>query len=365
MSTILIALLLLTGDPVDAEPPIDAEVPIDDETGADEWGEIDASIVNLHAASAGAQEGTKIFAVLRTSYVFSENELGGDDTSGVAIDNARLYFKSEFDRWRVDVGVELGDDAAKVGDGAELRDATVTWEIDRNNDMVMGRFRQPFLRSFLTREENLALYNRTLPAQSLGMYDLGLMVRGELDQISWWGAVQNDDDGQEDELLVTFRFEWDALGAGVEHQEGAYGADAETNLTLGFAAFDKGTAANGSGFLVDGALTKDRFGAQGEVLDLDDDVGDGNPYSATLSFLVDPESWEVVARYDNLDDAFDSEAFTLGVTWFRAGHGVKWQLNYIDLEAEGGGDDSEAVLLGVTLGGGLFELGGGAIMVGR
>ena len=83
--------------------------------------------------------------------------------------------------------------------------------------------------------------------------------------------------------------------------------------------------------------------------------GDTTPWSATASYMLVPDKYEVALRYDDYDDRdspldYDRKLWTVGLNRYIRGHDLKWQLNYAYLENGGNtGDESGSGLaLGLT-----------------
>lgn len=111
--------------------------------------------------------------------------------------------------------------------------------------------------------------------------------------------------------------------------------------------------------ILDAALVSFPWSLQFEVVDYDkgytspifypDDLeGDSTPWSLTASWVF-LEQWEAAVRFEDYDEALKQrEVLSVGVNRYVAGHDLKWQLNYIDIDGEFG-SDNQFIVLGSTL----------------
>ena len=150
--------------------------------------------------------------------------------------------------------------------------------------------------------------------------------------------------------------------------EGTYGSGRQTCLSIGASYFDDPSASkDGNVVTADAALTTDRFSVAGEFQTYADDGGvptpgnpdvkngifgnlsDSSPWAATAAFMIDPEKYEFGARYQALDDQFESKALTLGINRYMAGHDIMFQVNFAKVQSGGATSDGTVFGLGLTV----------------
>lgn len=338
-----------------------------------EWSGLDRDIESLRLNQAApAATGFGVGGYVRSRYANSSdvdvdgNPATNDDLGGFNIDNARLIF----DGSQGEYGVHIELDAA--GGSATLLDAFATFRIAEGITGQMGQFRAPFLWSALIDDNHLVLLDRTFSGNVFASRDQGLQVSGVFDQFGWWVALQNGQDGVADEYAWTARVQFNALGAGVGWQEGAYGASDETSLTVGAGYTDDGTPSDGAAFCIDVGFTQGAFSAHAELVDYDDDVTQTpglntstgvissagiaatadaeTPWSATVGYMITPNEYEIVGRYEDIDDTNDTTAWVLGVNRYVAGHNAKWTLQFSSSDSDNTGIEADTLALGLTVG---------------
>ena len=102
----------------------------------------------------------------------------------------------------------------------------------------------------------------------------------------------------------------------------------------------------------------------GEITDFDDDwspvlesrfgsvfdAGGATPWSVTVSMMIQPETWEIAARYEELDDMGDTSLLTLGANYYLTGHNAKAQFNVIDISSDVDAQEGTIFGLGLVVG---------------
>lgn len=328
-------------------------------TGSETWLTIDKELESLASVSATQAPATAIewSGFARASYSTSSDiTVGGNDLGGFSIDNLRLNVNGTRGAWSFFASVEGSNDpgagyGGNTGEAGDLMvlDAKVSTNI---NDQVMftaGQFRNPFLGSALIDENNLLFLDRTINGESWDFRDQGIMVSGNYDQFGWWVAGMNGNDSQGDEYAITGRVAFNALGAGAgQSHEGAYGAGEGSNLTIAGAIRDDGSFDDGQAFAIEAAFTQSALSAGFEMVDYDTDIGDATPWSATVGFMFQPETWEAAFRYEDFDDSGDSNMITVGINRYLDGHNAKWGVNYSTIDSDFG--DADVIAVGMTVG---------------
>lgn len=323
-------------------------------TGAVEgWVSLDRELAELAQAAqtAPSAAGVRIWGYLRTAVTYGDFDLdndgaldaGEDEVGGVRLQNVRTYFEAKSGDYTALIGLESSSGSAK------LLHAFAKWKCSENLTTYFGRFKQPFLRSFMLFDNKLVMIERTALSTIIGRFDTGVMLEGTFqERLHWWAAIQNGNDALADEQLLTGRVAFTPIGKEVAGAEGAIGARDELDCTIVVAVADEGSVSDGTSIVGELMVNQKPWSLQAEVMDLDQDVGDRTPFSATAGWLFQPQ-WEGAVRFEDLDDGFDSSRITGGVNYYVAGHDLKWQLNVGATDADTGGVDGTFVQLGLTL----------------
>lgn len=307
-----------------------------------EWSSLDRDIENLASSLAAPGSGFGASGFVRTRYNNSGDTT--PDTSGVSMDNVRVNFAGNAGDYGVFVSLE---NAFGI---AVLFDAYATFPIGAQVNGRFGQFRAPVLWSGLLDENNLILLDKTINGAIWSFRDPGFMINGSFEQLGWWIALQNGADGLADEYALSGRVAFNALGTGVGMQEGAYGAPADSNLTIGIGYYDDGAVTDGTATAIDAAFTRGALSAHAEMVDYDVGFGDATPWSGTIGWMVTPNEWEIAGRYEDLDDAFDTNVMTVGVNRYIQGHNAKWGLNWSTVNSDSAALEVDMIGLGLTVG---------------
>jgi hypothetical protein len=311
-----------------------------------EWSGLDRDIENLASSLATPGPGYAVNGFFRGSIVHSGDTLP-EDTLGTVIDNARINFTGNAG----DYGIFISAEGYSPTSG--VLDAYATFPIGGQISGRLGQFRPPFLWSALIDENNMILLNRTMGGSMWSFRDNGVSINGAFEQLNWWIGVQNGIDGTFDEHAFSGRLAFNALGTGVGMQEGAYGASADSNLTIGVGLYDDGggpSTLDFSAMCADAAFTRGGLSAHLELVDQDTGFGDNTPWSATVGYMFTPNEWEVAGRFEDADDLLDTTVITVGVNRYIQGHNAKWGLNFASQDQDPPGADFDAIALGVTVG---------------
>lgn len=330
-----------------------------------DWATIDSELAALgRQLEEPTSSGPNWSGFVRVSYAHSSEPAIDGDGDG-ALDQEFSGFS--FENIRVAVDGVLGEHSWGLSfdfGGLSLQENLVDAWIGRRAwegaTGYIGLLRAPLLRTQLLPETTNLFIVRTRNAYLLTPREAGVRLDQDLGSARAAFAVQNGVDSKIDNLRVSIRGEWDALGRPTPNAEGAYGAPGELAATVGLALTnDDSLDGGGLAVLADAALVSFPWSLQFEVVDYDDgyesnsfyefDVqGDSTPWSLTASWVF-LEHWEAAVRYEDYDEAIKQrEALSLGVNRYVAGHDLKWQLNYIDIDGEAG-SDNEFIVLGSTL----------------
>ena len=316
--------------------------------GSEEWAGLDRDIENLASSFATQGGGFAVDGFLIATYNNSSDitvSPSGNDLGGFMINNARANLRGTVG----DYGVFISLDAA--GGAATLLDAYGTFSIGDQVNGQLGQFRPPFLWSSQIDEDKFVLLSRTINGSVWASRDNGVMFNGTFEQIGWYVAAQNGSDSVGDELAFTGRVDFDALGAGIGLQEGAYGASDESTLTVGVAFHDDGGLSDGTAIGGDAVFTMGAFSAHAEVVDYDQDFfgQDVTPFSVTASYMVSPDEYEIAVRFEDLDDGNDTTIITGGVNRYVTGHDAKWGINYTTTQSDVSSLEIDVISVGLTL----------------
>jgi len=284
---------------------------------------------------------------------FDAADEGENDNLGFKLNQVRLHITGDLSNdYSYKISFDLNTD-----DGAVLQDAYARWKFMDGVNFTMGRFRNATLTSSL-REENTQMFlDRTIAGSLFDNRDEGFMVSGNFSMLNYWVAVQNGNDGTEDDLDISVRVAADVMGKGAGSVEGAYGAAEGTNLTVGAFMIDMGAGRSDMGTLanltvdgeeasisgtadahfgLDAYFTMGTISVAGEYVsattttgtDLEVDGDDTTVYALTASWMF-TEMYEGAIRYQSLDaEALEGTLITVGVNRYSAGHNLKWTLQY-------------------------------------
>ena len=370
--------------------------------GTSDWLGLDEELNSLASTVTLQGNEPNFGGLLRTNLLISEDfsdAPGAEDLFGVDITDAKLWAQGDVGEigWRVmfdfanfrgaDADLPTssfppgtpspvaGQEVTFLGDlfsgspgtdySATLQEAYASWNLSESLKLTVGRFRTPSTRSARVPSEQLLFLNRSLIGDFGYVFDDGAMLSGAYDNnLSWWLSAQNGFDGVENDLRYNARVQY-AFGLPTPTSEGAYVSTEEVETTVGAFYGDEGQFNNGSYFGGDVTANYGPFSFYGEVVNFSDDWAgalagrfgtdfsptDGaTPWSTTFSYMLEPETWELAVRYEELDDASDTSLLTFGANYYVAGHNAKWQLNIADISSDVDAQDGLLVGLGFVIG---------------
>lgn len=333
------------------------------------WSSLDAELASLSASLQAPQSGIVLDGYLRTfaAQVSDAPAFAGqpnDDVMGVVLDRARLGMNGSSGEYSFRIELEA------AGGDARILDAYGAWQCNEHLRTTMGRFQTPLYWNGLVDPRYQLFVLRTVsdefwiggdPARLDD--EIGLMLDGAMGRLKWWLAAQNGADGIGDELAFTGRLRFDVLGQGVGMTEGSYGAPDDAALSVGVGWHDDGGALDGGGNSADGdVLAADAQYANGawalnaEFLDYSAGsvnvfaTPDSQPWAVAISYMIQPNTWEVAARYQDVDTSSNLTDITLGVNYYANGHNAKWQFNVINLSSDASSEETTALALALTVG---------------
>jgi len=318
------------------------------------WMQLDNEIAQL-SSSVAAEDGVAVSGYMANFYNSdSDNNIGGWEFKSL-----RLNFAGKVDDMSFKVSTSL-----KSGT-ASLKDAYVKWALCDEVGITLGQFKRPFSWNFTTSSSRLLFYDNTMNGEN-ETRDKGLMLSGSFgeEMFDWYAAVTNGDDLTGDKQHYTARLTADVAGKGAFNKhEGAIdgGEDFDASVGLAYAKDDSSTTGYDK-VGVEGALTVNGLFFSFDMVDwnadapgtvLDDDTGidlDGTtPFSLTGSYLI-TDKVEVAARFEDFDDAANTERMTIGVNYYTIlPHKMKWILNYQDLTSDTGAIEATVIRAGFVM----------------
>lgn len=328
----------------------------------EEWLTLERELELLaQAPQATSDGGVSLGVLLRSNYAWFEESpvTPGEHYSGFALDNVRPWIEGRVGGTTLRLTLEAQSGTALVLDAFARMAAT------EDVALTLGRFQPAVLRSALVEPQNQLFVLRTAPGAFWQARDTGVELAATLDTVLLRASLLNGTDGAGDEPAVAVRADWSAVGT-VPLVEGAYGSGRQTCLALGGAWYDDANALEDGDVLgADAILTTDRFSLAGEFQSYADDGGvdpgsgvkngiygnfsDASPWSATASFMVDPEKYELGLRYETLDDQYDASAVTVGLNAYLAGHDLMWQVNFSQVDSDRADQDGGVFGIGLTV----------------
>jgi hypothetical protein len=334
--------------------------------GDSDWLKLDSEINGL-ATSLAIRDGSGTTALLRGAGLH-----GSDDIStGAGAPNGDV---SGFDLFDVDVAHHggVGDFLYRIsvdfdGGSADVEDAYASFPCGPVNARF-GMFKARTLRSATIHPENQLFFNRTILGAAFDNWNTGVEVSGEQEGIEWSFAIQNGSNGPFADHFYCLAASY-SLGAGAGSSEGARGGNDDLNATIDLAIISDDTQSGDQmSYLLGFNGNQGQIGFGVELAQIDDDAfgwavgsdyagvlnpasisfdGDSTPYSATLSFLLNPDV-ELAVRYEDADNADDVSVLSVGASFYQSGNNAKYQLGYSDVSSDG--DEGSFVTLGLVVG---------------
>lgn len=327
---------------------------------SEEWPTLDREIESLASSLSQGGGGVGVSGFVKSSYGSSSDvTVGGNDLGGFSMDNIRLNADGSVGAFNVHVALEGSSDFGfgQFGgfgnaSGVGVIDAWTSFNITDQISGTMGTFRPPFLGDALRDEDELLFIDRSTSGDIWAFRDTGLMFSGNFDQLGWWVAAQNGNDAQGDDLALSARVAFNALGTGVGSVEGAMGAGDESNLTLAAGYYDDANITDGTATCFEADYTRGALSAAANIVDYDNGFsgafGGETPWDLQASYMISPDEWEGALRWDDFDDSNDTTMVTVGVNKYVEGHNAKWQLNYSSINSDAGGNEADIIQVGLT-----------------
>jgi hypothetical protein len=317
----------------------------------EDWMTLDREIESLASGMAQGGSGFTLDGWVKSSYADSGDvTIGGNDLGGFSLDSIRANLDGQLGDFNLHVALEGSDDVGfgyfgGVGNAffEGVIDAYTTFNITEQVGVQIGYFRPPFLNDSLRDENEFLFIDRTVQGDTWAFRDQGATFSFIMDQFSAWLGLQNGVDAQGDDLVLTGRAEFNAMGQAQSSTEGAYGSADENALSLGVGYYDDDNLSDGTAISFDADFSRGPLYAAASIVDYDDGIGyvipagtvsGETPWDVTVSYMFAPDEWEVAGRWEDFDDSDDSSMLSLGVNYYVEGHDVKWQLNYSTIDSD-------------------------------
>ncbi|MEO6709953.1 MAG: porin [Planctomycetota bacterium] len=324
--------------------------------GGDDWATLDRDIAALSASSLQTEtDGPTVSGLVRAAWLSLPNLLPGDeDLQGFSLLNTQVQVDDELSD-RVAYRIQL----EAAGGNARLLDAFGAYRVNDLLRITVGNFRAPLLWESQLSDRDTLFLVRTDAGELFYGRDQGVMVDGSWERFNWKASLQNGVDTQESRASFCARVGVNAIGKGVGLLQGAYGMGDETNLSVAAAFYnDSGVDKDGSVYSTDAQLRVGRFAADGSFTSYGDGTNghfatrtDANSWSASVSYMVVPDQWEVAARYQDIDNDKDASDITVGVNYYVMGHSAKVQANLTHVDSDDPPvDDTWRAGIGFTVG---------------
>ncbi len=333
--------------------------------GGANWLDLDREIEQISQSSPAPAEkaGLKFNAYLKTHYNASSDVTvapSGNDLGGFGVQAMRLNMAAEVGKYQFRASVE--GTKSNLPDDVNVKDAFMRFPLNEKINMQMGNFKSPFLYTGLAADERLVFYERSMLGALTAGREPGLMIDGKFEQFGWYAAAQNGGDGVGDELLLVGRLQFAAVGEMLSKQEGGFGPDSPTRVTLAASYLDDGSADDATAVALEAQAAFERFWVQAELIDLDEGfaavtagnagkfgpLADGTPFGVSAELMATPQ-WGFALRYDDADDANDTNTIGAGVNYYIDGHLTKWQFNYLTSDSDNAAAEIDRWLVGFTI----------------
>ncbi len=332
----------------------------------DAWLTLDRELESLAAAQnapAEKKKGLEFTAYLKTNYSSSSDIAvapSGNDLGGFQVQSLRLNMAGAVGIYQFKASIEGTKN--NLPDDVNVKDAFMRVPVSEHLNLQLGNFKSPFLYTGLAADERLVFYERSLLGSLTAGREPGLMVDGKYEQVAWYVAAQNGGDTVGDDLLLIAKVQYAALGDLLGKQEGGFGPDSPTRVTLGAAYLDDGSADDAKAMALEAQAAFQNVWIQAELVDLDEGfsavtvgnagkfgpLADGTPFGVAAEYMATPK-WGFALRYDDTDNAVDTSILGAGVNYYVDGHLTKWQLNYSTASSDDSAAEVDKLTLGFTI----------------
>lgn len=342
------------------------------------WSELDHELAAL-ATTTEDRSGPRVSGWLRSRYAYSSDvdagaAPGAQDLSGFNLDDVRLVVSgSAAPGWTYTVSMEGGDaltsDATSPGFG--LLDAYTSIALGENASVSVGRFSATFLWNSGIPENQMLFLDRSFVDEASDGRDVGFEFSAWTGPWRGWAAMQNGSDGAADRMALSARASCQILGSQLAGQEGTCDLGDETRLAVGAAWYDDTRLDEGTILAADASFASGAWSASAEWVDYGDDkriapavntatgalvpgalgaTGASSAWDLTASYAIVPRSWELAARFQDLDDDGGTTIASACVVHFVAGHAIKWTAQFDHASSDDATLDVDAAAIGLAVG---------------
>ncbi len=321
----------------------------------DVWSQLDQEVDALASSLSIQGGGPTVSGWLATRYSSSSDiTVGGGDLGGFATTDARVILTGS----RGDYGYEIEWNAV----GAGLLDAFVDFPVGGEVNGRVGMFKVPIGTTGGIDGNNLFFIDRSGTGGVGATRDTGVQFSGSFDQVGWELAATNGGDGAADELAISARIAVALTGEGASSAvEGAYGGPDDIGAEASLSFFEDGSVDDGDGVAIDVRAVTNVYSVGVEMIAVGDAVApalgvgafdaDSSPITFQGTYMLTPDTWELGIRFQDFDNAADTEVIDLGVNRYidGEGHNAKWSIGYVMAEATAGDADTLQAQLLISL----------------
>jgi len=325
------------------------------------WSTTDRDLASLSSSLTQGASGVSVSGFLRSSYVNNSDA----DISGFSIDDAQIWVNGTVGNFGVVVQTEASNgnnqpgSIGVVGD-LNVKDAYVSWSATEMINVQMGQFRPAFLASSARNENNLLFISRSQLGEAFAYRAQGVQAGASFGMINVAVYAQNGENQGAaglagDDLSFGLRASAQIMGTAAAN-EGALGASGDPSLTVGLGYMDdKSSSTLVAGLeeclAIDATFTMGALGVSAEIVDISAAAAanERTPFNVAGSFVVMPDQLELGLRYEDFDDAANTNWITVGANWYLQGHAAKWQVNFITADSDAAANELDMFQVGLTV----------------
>ncbi len=318
--------------------------PHGDEDHASDWTSLDRELDQLSKTVEPEGSALKIGGYFKFNVVRAPDvqDAFGDTKTAFELNGVWLDISGKLENG---FGYYIGISGYNSKGQTVLRDATITVPIVSGIHATVGQCKPKFLYSATVSRSKGLFLERAKQGSIWTRRDVGVIFTGHEGRCRWDAGVQNGGDTTAERNLYEGKFAFDAVGKGIDpKQEGGYGVDAPSRLTVAISAVDDDSVTGGSVGAAELEGVYDRFFVAGEVLKYGsgwvkkaasggaakgaNGLAGETPYDFEVACALS-HKFEVAVRYQNQNDINATRDLTYGLNWYVHGHACKWQLNWV------------------------------------
>jgi hypothetical protein len=318
--------------------------------GGEAWRGLDAELEQLRAATS-QQHLLEWEVIARPGYVYSDAGLLGlpigSTTTSAALVDAEVTAKGTLGNfnWRFTYDFAPLDE--------ELQWAYGSYHWEDWWEFQLGQYRFPATRSADMPSDGLMFPTRSIIGRAFDVFDTGAAAKGRSETWAWMLSVQNGDADVEYNFLFAGRLAW-SFNGGVDELESSWhdftpGQRPKRRGGFGATIFQDESLSDGDGITGDAVYAVGPWFVAGEVAQLGKGArqvatdpllptivveGDSTPWGVSAGVFVLGREIELVGRYEDVGDFFDTRATSAGFNWWHRGRDVRWQLAWTGIEGQ-------------------------------